>query len=66
VFVNSRLLHESYLPQGVRTSARKLGDQLVRLGADQYFVMGDNRGRSHDSRMYGPVTRRDLLGTVAP
>lgn len=33
-----------------------------RLGADQYFVLGDNRRRSCDSRRFGPIARRDIVG----
>lgn len=34
------------------------------LGPDEYFVLGDNRLYSHDSRHYGPVRRPVVLGRV--
>ena len=34
------------------------------LGADEYFVMGDNRAHSADSRRYGPIRARDVIGAV--
>lgn len=37
----------------------------ITLGADQYFVMGDNRGGSSDSRTWGILPRRDIIGHVA-
>jgi len=35
---------------------------LVRLGPEQYFLMGDNRDNSLDSRAFGPVSREQMLG----
>jgi signal peptidase I len=34
------------------------------LGPLAYFVMGDNRGNSNDSRAFGPVTRDEIVGRV--
>lgn len=36
-----------------------------RLGAGEYFVMGDNRARSVDSRRYGPIGEDAVLGVLA-
>ena len=39
---------------------------LIHLGEDEYFVIGDNRYLSHDSRAsdVGPISRNDILGKV--
>ncbi len=34
----------------------------LRLGPDEYLALGDHRGASLDSRVFGPIARRDLLG----
>ena len=36
----------------------------VKLGENEYFVIGDNRGNSFDSRFFGPVKKDDILGTT--
>jgi len=40
------------------------GNIRVRLGVDEYFVLGDNRSASSDSRRWGPLTRNLIVGRV--
>jgi len=65
IFVNGQALIEPYLPHGTQTFASpKVTEQLVVCGKDQYFVLGDNRNNSHDSRMFGCVPRQNILGVI--
>lgn len=57
------LLDESsYLPKGLMTGANNTID--VVLGKDKYYVLGDNRRFSHDSRTWGPLSKKDIVGKV--
>ncbi len=40
------------------------GDRTVTLAADEYFVMGDNRTASLDSRTFGPLPAKQIVGRV--
>lgn len=62
IYINGRRLDESYLSQNTRTDAPDLKEKWIQLGRDQYYVMGDNRANSEDSRFYGRVNRKDILG----
>lgn len=56
VLVNGKVLNEPYIE---RTTT---GEHDVTLGADEYFLMGDNRPSSLDSRIFGPVKKEFLIG----
>jgi signal peptidase I len=65
VYLNGCKLNEAYLAPGTPTfTDSKYRDQLILCGKDQYFLLGDNRLNSVDSRTYGPVPRRNILGLI--
>ena len=66
VFINREMLVEPYLPKHVYTypaEPSRRGATFV-LGEDQYLVLGDNRPCSADSRIYGPVVRKQIKRRV--
>ena len=62
LLVNERRLTEPYL-RGIPSNLG-LDELHFTLGQDEYFVMGDNRMHSTDSRHYGPVKRAQVEGRI--
>jgi len=51
-------IKEGYLPKNIYTD----GERTITLGQDQFFVLGDNRPNSYDSRRFGAVDRNLIVG----
>ncbi len=54
------VIDEDYLSDMTYTQ----GELVHTMGEDEYFVMGDNRGVSFDSRKFGSIKRKDIVGRV--
>ena len=55
-------LEETYLPANDKTYG--LNEETVTLSASEYYVIGDNRNSSKDSRSFGPVAKKLIIGRV--
>ena len=59
LYVNGKMEDVSYLVFSLTT-----GKTELKLGPDQYYILGDNRPVSQDSRRFGPVKGKEILGKV--
>ena len=62
IYINGEVLEESYGREVIRDAG--LAADPIKLGEDEYFVMGDNRNDSLDSRVpsVGTIKREDIIG----
>lgn len=56
VFINGKRLKEPYETQSTD------GNLKINVGEDQFFVLGDNRMASSDSRSFGPIKKDTIKG----
>ena len=62
-YVNGRRMIEPYASVSTRPDISPMGQSVV-VPRDCYFVLGDNRSRSLDSRVFGPIRRDSILGVI--
>lgn len=62
VYVNGKRLHEPYVPKVYRDHTSMM---VGVIPPGEYFVMGDHRNVSEDSRDFGPVPRKDIYGEAS-
>ena len=60
VYINGSVLNEPYIKEPILST---LSAQKIEAG--RYFVMGDNRNNSSDSRAFGPIPAGDMIGRAA-
>ncbi len=67
VYIDGKPLNESYLPAGTISDCASFAAQCFPTGplpADHYWVMGDNRTESRDSRSFGAIAKSSIVGRV--
>ena len=67
IFIDGKELRETYLPEGTITNCASFKEQCFPTGKipeDQYWVMGDNRTSSKDSRFFGTIAKDEIIGRV--
>lgn len=63
LYVNGECLEEDYITEGEYSGGIIEGTSM-RLGSGEYFVIGDNRQESMDSRDFGAITEDEFTGVV--
>lgn len=62
-YVNGKALPEPYIPpENITNPGQFIEGRVVTMGPDDYFVTGDNRPHSSDSRVWGPITKEEIVG----
>ncbi len=64
IYINGEVLEESYGAEVIRPELIGLAADEILLGEEEYFVLGDNRNNSKDSRVpeVGNIDREDIIG----
>lgn len=63
VYINGKLQKEPFIRPDTQCALCNMPDPIV-IPAGQYYMMGDNRGASADSREWGPVPKDNFIGNA--
>ena len=68
LYVNGKAIKEDFIDEETKELTCKNETELcndgIKIPSDHYFVMGDNRGNSIDSRIIGVIDRKNIMGTT--
>jgi len=64
VFINGNALSENYLTENIPTNLPNNAFNNLTLGSNEYYLLGDEREQSFDSRIFGPIEKSFIIGKV--
>lgn len=62
IYINDKILQEEYGTEAILDAG--IAIQKFQLAEKEYFVLGDNRNNSRDSRVFGPIKEEQIIGKV--
>lgn len=62
IYINDKILQEKYGAEAILDAG--IAIQKIQLDEKEYFVLGDNRNNSRDSRVFGPIKEEQIIGKV--
>lgn len=62
VYIDGQKLTETYLPKAKDIQTKSNNQDIIDIGQGYYFVLGDNRDKSADSRFFGLVNEKSIIG----
>ena len=70
LYVNGKTVEENFIDEAAKANTCKYNnidicEREVEIPKDEYYVMGDNRGNSKDSRIIGPVEKKSITGITS-
>lgn len=64
IYINGEILDEEYGAEPINPDRLGIAKEEITLKEDEYFVIGDNRNNSSDSRFIGTIKKKDIVGVT--